>query len=93
VAASDVTPISGYLNFSNGINRQLITITSIDNSLPQPDRMFSVRLVSSSGWTPVSDTRLAVATLTGQYAPESVVLLLYWRFFSLKCLVHVCIVG
>jgi len=65
-AAKDVTPISGYINFPYGVDRQPITVTSVDNSLPQPNRLFSVRLVSSVGLTPVSDTRLAVATLTGQ---------------------------
>jgi len=64
-AAKDVTPISGYLNFTDGVDRQPITIKSMDNSLPQPNRLFSVRLVSSVGLTPVSNSRLAVATLTG----------------------------
>jgi len=64
--AKDVTPVSGYVRFTPGTVHQAITISTIDNSLPQPDRLFTVRLVSSSGLTPVSDTRLAVATLTGQ---------------------------
>jgi len=64
-AARDIAPVSGYLNFSYGIDHQLITLTSIDNNLPQPNRLFSVRLVASTGHTPVSDTRLAIATLTG----------------------------
>jgi len=81
-AAKDVTPLSGYLNFTYGINRQPITIMSVDNSLPQPNRLFSVRLVSSSGWTPVSDTRLAVATITGQSCP--VCFVVDWNFYSLR---------
>ena len=64
-AAKDIAPLSGYLNFTGDINRQRVTITSVDNSVPQPNRIFSVRLVASTGRTPVSDTRLAVATLTG----------------------------
>jgi len=66
-AAKDLTPVSGYINFTPGMLHQAITIRSIDNSLPQPNRLFTVRLVASSGLTPVDDTRLATATLTGQY--------------------------
>jgi len=64
-AANDVVPISGYLRYTPGTARQPITIRSVDNSLPQPNRLFSVRLVTSSGRTPVADGRLATATLTG----------------------------
>jgi len=64
-ASKDVTPMSGYLNFTYGLDRQFITIASVDNNLPQPNRLFSVRLVASTGLTPVADTRLAIATLTG----------------------------
>ena len=65
-AVKDIMPVSGYLNFTHDRDRQLIIVTSVDNSLPQPNRLFSVRLVASTGRTPVAASRLAIATLTSE---------------------------
>lgn len=65
-AKAYVSPMSGYLRYSYRDNVQQLVIQSVNNGLPQPTRLFTVRLVSSSGLTPVSpadDT--GVSTLTG----------------------------
>ena len=64
-SSSYIKQVSGYVRFVYGDTEQPITIESVYSELPQPTRMFTVRLVSSSSVTPMATGSDGLATLTG----------------------------
>ena len=65
-STSDILIISGYLRFAYGDTRQNIVLESVNNGLPQPTRLLSTRLVSSTGLTPVTPSISGLSTLNGE---------------------------
>ena len=63
-SAKDVTPISGYLTFGSTDNSQILSISSIDNTIPEPNKVFTVRLICSRGLSVIL-TQGDVSILTG----------------------------
>jgi hypothetical protein len=66
-SVAEVLPVSGYVRFTYGDTWQSLTIQSLNNGLPQPTKLFSVRLVSSTGLTPVTSSGNGLSTLTSTY--------------------------
>lgn len=64
-STSEVLTASGYLQFKYGDNWQILSVQSVNNGLPQPTKLLSVRLVSSTGLTPVTSSANGLSTLTG----------------------------
>ena len=65
-AVADISMVSGYLRFTNDNTLQNIALVSVNNGLPQPTKLFSVRLVSSTGLAPVTLTNSGLSTLSGE---------------------------
>lgn len=52
-AAKDISLISGYLTFQAQDNHQIISFSSLDNNIEEPNKVFSIRLVCSKGLTDI----------------------------------------
>ena len=64
-AAAAVTPTSGYLVFPAGVTLQEITVTSKDDSIPEPSQFFTVQLGNTDGGAQI-ETGESTASLTGE---------------------------
>ena len=64
LAAQDVTPISSYVSFAEGVNSMSTIITAKMDSVPEPPEVFSVSIADSSGGGEISGGGSATATLT-----------------------------
>jgi hypothetical protein len=67
-STNEVLTVSGYLQFLYGDDWQILSIQSVNNGLPQPTKLLSVRLVFSTGFTPVTSSGNGLSTLTGKIA-------------------------
>ena len=63
-SSRDLSPISGYVTFTDGELRQDIVITAVDDHEEEANDVFSVKLISAMGGATVSLDQ-ATATLTG----------------------------
>ena len=63
-AKEDVTPISGYITYAEGLRDGQMTVSSIQDSEEESDEVFTVRLLQAKGGATLSDTD-STATLTG----------------------------
>ena len=64
--APALTPISGYLSYSDGATVGEITISTVDDLTPEPSTVFSLQLTSSNGGSRI-DLTASTATVTGKY--------------------------
>ena len=64
-AAAAITPTSGYLVFPAGVTLQEITVTSKDDSIPEPSQFFTVQLGNTDGGARI-ETGESTASLTGE---------------------------
>ena len=64
-AASDITPISGIEVFPVGIALASFTVSSVDDSIPEPSELFTLSLVATS-FRATTDSQGSNATLTGE---------------------------
>ena len=62
--ASVLTPISGYLTFEEGDRESGITVSTVDDLIPEPSTAFTLQLTNSDGGSCI-DTSSNSATVTG----------------------------
>ena len=46
---TDVKPVNGYLDYPGSMTSRVVSITTVDNKLPEESKTFSMILASSSG--------------------------------------------
>ena len=51
----DLTQISGYLSFGEGVTTQSLTLTTRDDQEEEGEEVFAVRLISASGGGVIAD--------------------------------------
>ncbi|CAH1797156.1 unnamed protein product [Owenia fusiformis] len=51
----DVSPLSGYLTFPEGVDAMTITVTSLQDTEEEADETFAIKLISAKGGARVSD--------------------------------------
>ena len=64
--AATLTPVSGYLSFQDGDREFGITITTVDDSTPEPSTFFTLQLTGSNGGSRVEPTASSAA-VTGKH--------------------------
>jgi len=64
-AAAHVTPVTGYLQYQQGVDMQSITVTSIDDDIAEPSTPLVVSLGFSSSNGKIIDRPNSQASLTG----------------------------
>lgn len=47
-AATDVTPVSGYLNFFEGERYREIQVVSVDDGIPEPSKFYVLQLTNAN---------------------------------------------
>ena len=68
-AASSLTPISGYLSYSDGAIITGVTLTTKDDLVPEPSAVFTLQLTTSDGGSRIEPTASS-ASVTGQLASK-----------------------
>ena len=63
--ASSLSPISGSLSYYDGATERGITISTVDDLIPEPSTVFSLQLTSSNGGSRISSTA-SIASVTGK---------------------------
>ena len=56
-AATSLTPISGYISFSTDANQASVSVSSVDDSVPEPRAMFLLSLTNAAGGARVDASR------------------------------------
>lgn len=62
--ALSLTPISGYLSYQDRETEYAITITTVDDLIPEPSAFFRLQLTNSNGGSRIESTA-SFATVTG----------------------------
>ena len=82
-AASSLTPISGYLSYSDGTIITGVTLTTKDDLVPEPSAVFTLQLTTSDGGSRIEPTASS-ASVTGQLASKQCYYIYRWCFNTLS---------